>query len=75
MLKVNIELHPYGNSEKAKTISSFYIANDGTGDSVTGNYLFRKTPKDKWEPSVQDWPRRNGVELLVRAVIGNHYAE
>ena len=74
MLKVTIELFPYGNAENKREISSFYIANDGTGDSITGNYLFRKKEEDQWEQSVQEWPRHLPVEQLVQAVLEEHYA-
>ena len=74
MLKVTIELFPYGNAETKREISSFYIANDGTGDSISGNYLFRKKEEDQWERSVQGWFRKKPVELLVSAVIEEHYA-
>lgn len=73
MLKVNIELHPHGNSDNARVISSFFIANDGTGTFSHGNYLFKKNEEDKWEPSIQEWPRVNPVEHLVQAVIHKHY--
>ena len=74
MLKVNIELHPYGDSSSAKEIASFFIANDGRGDYQVGHYVFKKKDEDAWEPSVQNWPRHLPVELLVKAVLDKHYA-
>jgi hypothetical protein len=73
MLKVTIELFPYGDETRAREISSFFIGNDGTGDIETGNYIYKKRPEDEWQPSVQKWLRRNPVEQLVRAVIEKHY--
>lgn len=73
MIKVTIDLWPYGDKNSAKTISSFFIANDGTGDWSTGNYLFKKTEDAKWEPSVQGYPRVDGVEKLIQEVIAKHY--
>jgi len=73
MLKVKVELHPFGDSESAKEISSFFIANDGTGDYRVGNYLFKKEETDLWEPSIQNWPRHLPVEQLVKAVLEKHY--
>lgn len=73
MIKVTIELFPYGDESKAKELSTIYIANDGKGTSEKGNYLFRESPANTWQPSVQNWPRRNPVEKLVQAVIEKHY--
>jgi len=39
MLKVIIELHPYGDSETAHEISSFFIGNDGTGTPLYVNFI------------------------------------
>ena len=73
MLKVTIELWPYGDESKAKELSTIYIANDGKGTVEEGNYLFREFPTNTWQPSVQNWPRRNPVEWLVKSVIEKHY--
>jgi hypothetical protein len=73
MLKVTIELFPYGDEKNAKVLRTVYIANDGKGTSEKGNYVFREFPIDPWLPSVQNWPRRTPVEQLVRAVIEKHY--
>jgi hypothetical protein len=74
MLKVTIELIPFGDASKAREISSFYIANDGTGSSQIGNYLFRKKEEDDWEKSVQSWHRTLPVERLVEQTIKQHYS-
>lgn len=73
MLKVIVEIHPFGHSEHKREIASFYIANDSTGSVKTGNYLFRKTEEEPWQASVQHWDREKPVELLVQAVIEKHY--
>ena len=69
MLKVTIELYPYGDGVKRRELSSFCIANDGTGTNEVGNYLFKKKGDAEWQPSVQNWYRAQPVEQLVRAVI------
>ena len=38
MIRVTIELLPWGNEERKRTIGVVEIANDGTGDHETGNY-------------------------------------
>ena len=73
MLKVTIELFPFGDSSKAREISSFYIANDGTGGRDIGNYIYKKDVADDWQPSVQNWPRSTPVEWLVKSVIEKHF--
>lgn len=73
MLKITIELLPYGNENYKRTLSTFEIANDGTGDSKIGNYLFRSHPEFKWEKSIQNWDRATPVEVLVGAVIDKHF--
>ena len=40
MIKVTIELLPYGMADHAKEIGTLLIANDGTGDSVFSNYTW-----------------------------------
>jgi len=73
MLKVTIELFPYGNEKNSREISTFFIANDGTGSADYGNYLFKRTKDAEWEPSLEKWPRALPVEQLVQAVIEKHY--
>lgn len=73
MLKVTVELYPFGYSDNKREIASFYIANDSTGSIKNGNYLFRKTKEEPWQGSIQHWDRSKPVELLVQAVIEKHY--
>ena len=49
MLRITIDLIPYGDEHYTKTIGLMEIANDGTGDVDTGNYicLLKKTPPYK----------------------------
>ena len=37
---VTIELIPYGNKRKKKKIGELYIVNNGSGNSILGNYDF-----------------------------------
>ena len=73
MLKIIVEIHPYGDEKRKREIKSFFIGNDGTGDISVGNYLFKEKPTEEWKPSIQNWPRHLPVEQLVRAVIEKHY--
>lgn len=40
MIRVTVELVPYGIEEEAHTIGTMLIANDATGDYQYGNYAF-----------------------------------
>lgn len=40
MLRIKIELVPYGNEEWAREIGNIEIINDGTGDHQNGNYIY-----------------------------------
>jgi len=40
MIKINIELWPYGDEEHKSTIGEMAICNDGTGNHRVGNYKF-----------------------------------
>lgn len=39
MLKVIVELHPFGSGRRRRRILEFYIGNDGSGDALVGNYV------------------------------------
>jgi hypothetical protein len=39
MLRITIEMFPFGNGEKKHTLSELTIINDGTGTPQKGNYL------------------------------------
>jgi len=40
MLRIKIELVPYGKNEWAREIGSVIISNDGTGTESVGNYKY-----------------------------------
>jgi uncharacterized protein (UPF0297 family) len=73
MLNIIIELWPYGSEEAKKTIGGFQLANDGTGTSLQGNYLYRKNDSQEWRPSVQKHHRDRDVEELVGKVLKKVY--
>jgi hypothetical protein len=43
MLRISIDLVPYGKKEFKREISSITIFNDGTGDALVGNYKYKLT--------------------------------
>lgn len=73
MLRVKIELLPYGNEQNARVLHSFDVANDGTGTDDTGNYIFRESEKSPWRNSVRAWPRERTAEELIYNVLKQKY--
>jgi len=55
MLKVNIELWPYGDESKKKLIGTAIIGNDGSGTPSTGNY--RAAISKRYPHISQIWKR------------------
>lgn len=77
MLRVTIELFPFGDETKKSIIRTIDIANNGTGDSVYGNYDAR-TDADMidtaWKKNVVKHHHRfDGAEILVGKVIKELY--
>ncbi|MEL7503151.1 MAG: hypothetical protein AAFN18_11850 [Cyanobacteria bacterium J06554_6] len=77
-LRITIELLPFGNQARARTIGLMEIANDTTGTKEQGNYrvLLRKTPpwkgalKAVWRQA-ELWPTGEDAEVLTGSVEGH----
>ncbi len=76
MIRVTIQLLPFGNEANARHLGTIDIANDGTGTAERGNYKVRlagfRGPHSRWrEGAVRDFPRksRGPYDLLLRALI------
>jgi hypothetical protein len=76
MLRVTIDLLPYGDETTKRNLGVIEIANDGTGTKSRGNYMVRTAirgqPKQTWRKgAVKDFPRLQlGVyDLLLRALV------
>ena len=53
MLRITIELVPFGLEKESRVLGIAEIMNDGTGDYRTGNYKARLS---KWSPKTnEDW--------------------
>lgn len=75
MIRVTIELLPFGSEAGRKHLGTIDIANDGTGTAEKGNYKVRlagfKGPASTWRSgAVKDFPRRSRgpYDLLLRAL-------
>ena len=73
MLRITVELLPYGDESRKRTLGTILAANDGTGDALTGHYnvaelaepeeTFRQA-KNRWV-RVENHPRGISVWYLV----------
>ena len=69
MLRITVELVPFGDESRSKQIGKGYIVNDGTGDSKTGNYdcTFYELDNDrKREVKIKNFDRSKGFWSLIR---------
>ena len=74
MLKVVIEIHPFGDETRKRTIGEVYIANDMTGDISTGNYKAWLTKDPRVSGLAPDIKLKNfdrvlGAHELVRQIL------
>lgn len=71
MLRVTVELLPFGEEVGRRTLTVFDIANEGNGTATRGNYMARKSPDKEWEEGlVKDYPRQSyHVRELVYRVL------
>lgn len=72
MLRMTIELVPFGQEEAKVTLATMVIGNDASGDMHTGNYLVELScDKDgKRTGSIRNFPRRrlHAVHLVATAL-------
>lgn len=79
MLRIKIELVPYGDEDSARQIGEMVIANDSTGGRNVGNYV-AWMGKDDWTNKPEQlikyrgFDRNQGVWELLRTLL-NHYKE
>lgn len=80
MLRITIELVPFGNEDEAKQIGQMVLANDASGDSTTGNYEAIIAP-DAWTGAgerhvkLEGFNRRLGAWELVKKILQSADAE
>lgn len=73
MIRVRVELVPFGNEDEAKEIGQLVLANDGYGNVFTGNYVFAYADDSgrEGEGSVKDFPRQQGIWELLGECLSN----
>jgi hypothetical protein len=76
MLRVTIELVPFGDESRARKIATMLIANDGTGDHRTGNYGYAFQYDDRSNDVatgvIKNFPRASGAWSLVKRILNNN---
>jgi hypothetical protein len=67
MLRIRVEVVPFGVESDSREIGQMLIANDGTGDSSSGNYVFvyANTHGEHYEGTVKNFARKNGFWELI----------
>jgi hypothetical protein len=73
MIRVTVEIVPFGIEEDAEKIATMLIANNGNGNYEFGDYDFSynyiKNPEPPTTGSFKGFPRRLGAWSLVKAVL------
>ena len=74
MIRVRVDLVPFGNEDEAKQIGELVLANDGWGNAFTGNYVFAYADNhgEACEGSVKDFPRRQGIWKLIAECLNSN---
>lgn len=77
MIRVTVELLPFGKEEGKKKLSEIHIANDGSGTTERGNYMARINPKQEYSHKVvTDYPRKSyHVNHLVYKTLKYFYGK
>lgn len=77
MLRVTIELVPYGIEEEAQVIGRMLIANDGTGTVKHGNYAyaynFTDRPDVPAKGTVRRFDRSMGAWALLKKILNDKF--
>ncbi len=74
MLRVTIDLVPWGDESRKQTLHTIVIANDGSGTDISGNYhavASQARTNRPWKfAEVHGFPRkrRNSIDLLYRVL-------
>lgn len=73
MIRVTVDLVPFGDESQSRKIAEMIIANDGSGDSEWGNYVyaFKDNYTDPTSGSVADHYRPLGIWPLVKRVLNS----
>lgn len=75
MLRVTIELVPFGDESRAREIGMLLLANDGEGTHESGDYAYVYGYTDRDVPlargTVKKFPRSQGAWALVKKILNS----
>lgn len=71
MIRITIEILPFGFEDNKRTVGSMEIYNDATGTATRGNYVFKlfdKLGRKRFTGEIKDFPRKQLTtwDLLFR---------
>ena len=70
MLRIKVELVPFGNESLTRSIGQVLIANDGTGDLAVGNYKYSITDASgKIRGKLKGHDREKSVFSLLKDIL------
>lgn len=70
MLRITIDLVPFGHKELTRKLGEIEIINDGTGSPEVGNYIYRLFDADtSIEGELKEHNRAQSVFKLLKAVL------
>lgn len=76
MIRITIELWPYGSQERSRLLGTMDIINDGTGTKERGNYTIRfrdKAGRVFKNSKVKNWPRiSKSIWKLIQRVFQDY---
>jgi hypothetical protein len=75
MIKVTVELLPFGSKKAKKLLGVMTIFNNGTGDKETGNYEFSISTRDDFgQPQeLKDFKRSEGFWRLIQECLNKSH--
>jgi hypothetical protein len=67
MIRVRVEIVPFGVESDSREVGQMVIANDGTGDNFHANYgfVYSNTHGEYSEGTVKNFARKNGFWELI----------
>ncbi|HUS49555.1 MAG TPA: hypothetical protein VMZ91_05285 [Candidatus Paceibacterota bacterium] len=71
MIKITVELIPYGIKEASHEIASMIIANDGTGTHELGNYkyIITSNTEEDIRGTFKGYERKKMIWSLIKAIL------
>ena len=73
MIRVTVDLVPFGEEDNSKTIGKFVLANDGKGDVDYSDYVFVYSDDldGEREGTVKNFKRSEGIWKLISECLSN----